>query len=159
MVDATARVIADLILRSAHERKIEITNLKLQKLLYYCQAWHLAIYDAPLFPERIEAWVHGPVVPPVFGQFKEFRWKPIPYPIPATTSLNGCTDSLPVDHVNEVMDAYGHLTGTQLEALTHKEDPWRNARKGVPEDQPSNEIISHKAMIDFYRPMIERVQL
>jgi uncharacterized phage-associated protein len=54
-----------------------IINLKLQKLLNYAQAWHLAFTAKPLFPERIEAWIHGPVVPPVFGEHKQFGWSPI----------------------------------------------------------------------------------
>jgi uncharacterized phage-associated protein len=54
-----------------------ITNLKLQKLLYYAQAWYLAIYDEPLFEERLEAWVHGAVQPQVYSQLKQFLWEPI----------------------------------------------------------------------------------
>src|SRR6266567_7157103 len=130
MADTTARRVADLILHSAFEQKIEITNLKLQKLLYYCQAWYLAIQDRPLFGERIEAWVHGPVVPPVFGSLKDYRWNPIPSPGDVEER-----DPVVLDHVHEVLEAYGDLSGQQLEALTHREDPWRSARKGFPEDK------------------------
>lgn len=54
-----------------------LTNMKLQKLLYYAQGWHLALKGDALFDERIEAWPHGPVVPPVYGTFKHYRWNPI----------------------------------------------------------------------------------
>ena len=55
-----------------------ISNLKLQKLLYYAQGFHLVIYGEPLFPETIEAWAHGPVVTSVYHQYKEYGSEPIP---------------------------------------------------------------------------------
>ena len=53
-----------------------ISNLKLQKLLYYAQGIHLALNGQPLYPERIEAWQHGPVVPEIYHAFKEYRARP-----------------------------------------------------------------------------------
>jgi uncharacterized phage-associated protein len=58
--------VADAVICLARARQIDITNLKLQKLLYYCQAWSLVFTGQALFAERIEAWVHGPVVPSIF---------------------------------------------------------------------------------------------
>ena len=55
-----------------------ISNLKLQKLLYYAQGAHLALRDEPLFGEPIEAWTHGPVVPSVYRQYKQHGGEPIP---------------------------------------------------------------------------------
>ena len=52
-------------------------NLKLQKLVYYAQAWHLALRDVPLFEEDFEAWVHGPVIPALYQEYKKFGWRPI----------------------------------------------------------------------------------
>lgn len=154
--ETTASTAANFILSEAHRRGIKMTNLKLQKLLYYAQAWHLAIIDKPLFPERIEAWVHGPVVPPVFGSFKHHRWNPIPDP--GNVSIPAGDQRWPLaHHIGEVMDTYGNLSGSQLETLTHTEDPWRLARKGIPADQSSNEIISVQAMIDYYRPKVRQV--
>lgn len=151
----TAFIVARVILHLAHERKIDVTNLKLQKLLYYCQAWHLAMFQRPLFYERIEAWVHGPVVPPVFGEYKKFRWEPLPDP--GETVINDGDPSWPVmRHVSEVMDVYSSFTGAQLEALTHQEDPWKHARNGLAPDAPSSAIISCQSMIDFYGPQLIR---
>jgi uncharacterized phage-associated protein len=59
----TAQEVANYFIRRAHDSGEFISNLKLQKLLYYSQAWHLAIFDRRLFPERFQAWVHGPVIP------------------------------------------------------------------------------------------------
>src|SRR4051794_2697101 len=54
-----------------------ISNLKLQKLLYYAQGFHLASRETALFPERIEAWAHGPVVPPIYHVLKHFGAAPV----------------------------------------------------------------------------------
>ena len=73
MAATTAERVADYIIRSAHESGELITNLKLQKLVYYAQAWHLALFDEPLFDDPIEAWVHGPVVSSLYSKFPEHR--------------------------------------------------------------------------------------
>lgn len=156
MALTTASRLAPYILLKAGERGISVSNLKLQKLLYYCQAWHLAIADGDgdgeaLFPERIEAWVHGPVVPPVFGLYKEYRWKDIPPPLVATIEEGPAERPIP-DHVAEVLDAYGALSGAELERLTHSEAPWTDARAGIPAHEPSTAIITREAMRRFYTP-------
>lgn len=154
MAETTARRVADLILNFASSRGVEVTNLKLQKLLYYAQAWHLAALDKPLFPERIEAWIHGPVVPPVFGDFKHYRWNVIDR-TPTDVTIEAGDPRWPISEcVGEVLDAYGELTGPQLEAMTHHEDPWRETRGGIPSDTPSTAVISHEAMIRCYRPKL-----
>jgi uncharacterized phage-associated protein len=70
-------------------KKQQIDNLKLQKLLYYTQAWHLAIFGTPILAEQIEAWVHGPVIPDVFRLYRDCRWNSIPATVPAGTCLQG----------------------------------------------------------------------
>ena len=67
MKEPSAQQIADYLIAFSHSVGDPISNLKLQKLLYYAQAWYLALHNEPLFPESIEAWVHGPAVPPVYG--------------------------------------------------------------------------------------------
>src|SRR5689334_14747494 len=54
-----------------------ISNLKLQKLCYYAQAWSLALDGKPLFGERIEAWAHGPAIPALYGRFKKYGFQAI----------------------------------------------------------------------------------
>ncbi len=149
-----ASQIADRILFAADKRGISVTNLKLQKLIYYAQAWHLAIWDEPLFDDRIEAWIHGPVVPPVFGRFKQYRWNPIAV---ANAESGDVDEEYIREHIEEVLEAYGNLTGPQLETLTHQEDPWKIARNGIPPDSPSNAIISHESMKDYYGPQVAKI--
>jgi len=153
MADSTARQVADYLISFLAEHGDPVTNLKLQKLLYYAQGWYLAVYDTPLFDERIEAWVHGPAVPPVYGDFKAFAWQPIPPP-------NGEQHRLPERPeflVNEVIEVYGGMGAYDLERLTHSESPWLKARGGLPMDEPSHAIITNDSMKEFFRArMVER---
>ena len=139
-----AQTVANQIVKS-FRAKGGISNLKLQKLLYYAQAWNLALYGKPLFRDRIEAWVHGPVVPPVFGAFKHFKW----LPISSTVGSAKFPDQYK-PHLAEVIRVYGGFSPTELERLTHREAPWKEARGGIPNHQPSRAIITHDAMKRFY---------
>lgn len=152
MAYTTASQLASYILFKAGERGIRVSNLKLQKLLYYCQAWHLAITGEPLFGDRIEAWVHGPVVPRVFGIYKEHRWSEIP--IPPSAEIEAGSLGLPIaEHVSDVIDVYASMSGPELERLTHQESPWIDARGGIPAHEPSTAAISTDAMRDYYRSL------
>jgi len=146
MADSSARQVADYIISFLAEHGDPVSNLKLQKLLYYAQGWYLAVYDVPLFDERIEAWVHGPAVPPVYGDFKAWAWQPIPKP-EGELHLPDRPEFL----VNEVIEVYGGMGAYDLERLTHQEDPWLKARAGIPMDEPSHSIISHESMKEFFR--------
>jgi uncharacterized phage-associated protein len=149
MAETTARRVADAILSLSREQGREITNLKLQKLIYYAQAWFLALKDRKLFDEDLEAWVHGPVVARVFGDFKHYRWSPI---IDVGITSNVSNDVL--EHLGDVLFAYGDLSATQLERLTHAEEPWRDARGNLPSDEPSRNVIKTELMKSFYSSML-----
>lgn len=142
----TAKRVANSIVKFCNEYGDLISNLKLQKLLYYAQAWHLAIHNKELFPEDFKAWVHGPVVPSVYHAFKEFGCGPI---LRQPTAV--VTGPKFEAHLAEVMGAYGGLSGFDLERLTHSESPWRNARGDLPPDQPSSVVISKKDMKQYYK--------
>lgn len=95
---------------------------KLHKLLYYCQGHHLGTFGRPLFPESISAWDMGPVVGTLWYAEKEGSIDPGP-PISDEAMLNT---------IGYVVSRYGNLTGSDLERLTHAEDPWRDADRGRP---------------------------
>jgi len=147
----TVDQIADALIHLSRERGIEITNLKLQKLIYYAQAWHLVFQDAPLFDADIEAWVHGPVVPSVFRRFKGYRWNPI-----TESGVPPVDDSL-ARYLGEVLHVYGKLSANQLENLSHREDPWQNARRGYAADESSSVVISQESIKTYYRKIGETV--
>ncbi|MEW6351605.1 MAG: type II toxin-antitoxin system antitoxin SocA domain-containing protein, partial [Thermodesulfobacteriota bacterium] len=149
MPPTSAKLVADYILCFAHECGDLITNLKLQKLLYYAQAWYLALYDEPLFPDPLEAWVHGPVQPGQYHRFKEHKWNPISEE-PECSAFSAQVKS----HLDDIMDVYGDLTAHHLERLVHQEDPWIKARKGLPPDAPCNNPISWDDMKAFYKGVL-----
>jgi uncharacterized phage-associated protein len=146
MAETNARQVADYVVSFLAQHGDLISNLKLQKLLYYSQAWYLALYDKPLFGQRIEAWTHGPAIPPVYGEFKKWAWNPIPPP-----DKIRALPQRPESHVKEVIEVYGSFSAYQLERLTHQEDPWKNARIGLSPDEPSHNIIKLEDMKMFYR--------
>ncbi|MDP3609354.1 MAG: DUF4065 domain-containing protein [Methylophilus sp.] len=146
----TASELAKYIVHKYQEAGDPVTNLKLQKLLYYVQGWHLAMSDNPAFTDRIEAWVHGPVQPGVYGEYKCNRWNPICTEV-QPPALDIQTKSI----TDEVLDIYGGDSGYELEIRTHHEPPWIEARDGIPPDQESTSIISHESMKHFFKRLSE----
>ncbi|MDR2145228.1 MAG: DUF4065 domain-containing protein [Tannerella sp.] len=119
-----------------------ISNMKLQKLLYYQQGFHLAYFDTPLFDDEIEAWMYGPVVPSVYERFEKFGKNGI---------NNDNTNKIPIltdeeeSLFNEVMETYGKYSAIGLMNLTHSEKPWKNTDIGV------GNIIAKNKMKSFFR--------
>ncbi|MBP0030303.1 Panacea domain-containing protein [Roseofilum sp. Guam] len=143
--------IADYFIWLANETGSFISNLTLQKLVYYAQAWHLALYDEPLFAEDFEAWIHGPVIPSLYQEYKSFGWRPI---------LKDANPELPeniVQFLDELAQEYFACNGYELEQMTHFEDPWNWAREGLPPDEPSNEIIQKEWMWEYYGDRVQEV--
>jgi uncharacterized phage-associated protein len=122
-----------------------ITHLKLQKLIYYCQAWSLALLGRPLFEEDFEAWSHGPVVKSVYDQFKENRWNALPIP-EICPEFDGETEEL----LTSIYKIYADKSAKSLENLTHAEDPWKNARQGYDMEEWCRNIISKDSMAKYY---------
>ena len=142
--------IADFFLGTLEAEKGDsITPLKLQKLVYYAQAWHYTIFDKPLYDEKIEAWTHGPVVKTLWDRFKK---------TPKDASID--TKILDSDIVefsdstltllSEVNKIYGEHSGSYLEYLTHSEKPWIMARGKLPIHVTCTNEITLKSMKDYY---------
>lgn len=119
----------------------------LQKLLYYVQAWHLAVTDEPLFEERIKAWKDGPVVPQVWHSRQDQRTRRAANQHVDDVGL----DDLTSDLIDLVLGTYGSMSGEELSALTHVEQPWRQARGDLTDDAPCSEAIDPESMARYYR--------
>lgn len=126
-------------------------TFKLQKLVYYCQAWHLIWEDAPLFDEPIEAWANGPVVPALFnkhrGRYRVDSWE--------WGNPHRLTDA-ETSTVKAVADFYGARSGHDLASLTHQEDPWRLTREraGLGTGERGRAEISLAAMTEYYGSLV-----
>lgn len=117
-----------------------LTNLKLQKLLYYQQGFHLAVFGTPLFEEDVEAWMYGPVVPAVYYEYSSHG----SYSLPEVNNVITLTDE-EEELFNEVYDAYRDFSAIGLMNRTHKEKPWASVS---PHDRGT--IISQESMKEFF---------
>ncbi|MGP1454869.1 MAG: Panacea domain-containing protein [Treponema sp.] len=134
----------------------KLNHMKLQKLIYYVDAWHLVFFDAPLIFEDFEAWVHGPVVRTVWNLYKgklpvhtekamkQERIQPI------LTAFEKKVSKEQLQLINDVLDEYGTKTSYELELCTHNELPWREARQGYEPLENSDKIISKTTMKNYY---------
>jgi uncharacterized phage-associated protein len=137
------------VIRKMYEKGEKINHLKLQKLLYYIEAWHLVYTDKPLIDDDFEAWLHGPVIRKVWNHYKGFSimFDDLPYPKQEPT-IELTEEQKEI--IDDVLDEYGEKSGYYLECLTHAEIPWRNARiKG------ENQIISKEKMKEYYSRLID----
>jgi len=145
---AVVNAIADYLIAECRERGELLTNLKLQKLLYYADAWHLALRDEPLIAENFKAWVHGPVLTSQYHRFKDYKWSPITQEIAKPELADDIAEFL-----DEIVDVFGCETAVALELMTHREKPWLEARGDLPPTEPSSAVINKETMKQFYRAM------
>lgn len=128
----------------------KITAMKLQKLVYYSQAWHATWTGHPLYAEQTEAWANGPVVRELFNYHKGL------YAVTPETFPLGNADQLTddeADSVDRVVAQYGKLSALQLSMVSHAEGPWQDARDGVAGGDSSTNVIPVDAMRVYYQSM------
>ena len=136
----------------------QITPLKVQKLLYYAQAWHLALYDKPLMDARFEAWAHGPVCPEVYYGLNNFRYNPVNSEAPYFEDAKDIDDETNLDLLNQIMDIYGIYDAKYLENLTHQEEPWIKTRGRLSGEARCQEEIPQDLMMNFYKRMQDETE-
>jgi len=126
-------------------RRGRMTAMKLQKLVYYSQAWSVVWDERALFPERIEAWANGPVVRELYdvhrGSFEVSEW-----PRGDAGRLTRAERST----VDIVLDFYGDKSAQWLSDLTHREQPWLQARRGLPDGERGNHEITLSSLEEYY---------
>lgn len=126
-----------------------MTHKKLQKLCYYAKAWYLALYDENIIHKQFQAWVHGAVQPELYDAYKGYGFDIIP----KTESIHGVPETF-LSFSREIYDAYGHLSGDELEEINHSEMPWIKARGNCKPWERCTNVISEEDMKTFYRSMI-----
>ena len=136
------------------EKKGAVTTWKLQKLVYYCQAWSLVWDDEALFNEQIEAWINGPVCPALYELHRgQFRISEI------ETGDASALSKVQKETVDAVLRYYGDRSPQWLSNLTHMEAPWQEARKGIPPRVRGNSVISLESMAEYYESLTEEDRL
>lgn len=114
---------------------------KLQKLLYFSQAWHMAWTGKKLFSETFEAWPDGPVVRPVWGYQNNEG-------VPAYTGTGLSDEQRAV--IDSVLQHYSHLSYQELVDLSHAHQPWIEARAGLGSAAPSRNQLKDSTILAFY---------
>jgi uncharacterized phage-associated protein len=142
MGEYKAKDIARYVIFYCHEHKYPISNLKLQKILYFIQAYFLVEVGKPCFSDVIEAWDYCPIVPDVYREYRIYGSLNIP-----------CTDdgsefryikSDDYDSLNRILAEVSKNTESQLKYITNNQSPWINARKSV------DKRITNKAIKDYF---------
>ena len=130
-----------------------ITTLKLQKLVYYSQSWHLVWHECALFDSPIEAWANGPVTPVLYREHRGL------FKVDRAEQVGGTPDALQpadVSTVDAVLGFYGDKTGQWLSDLTHREDPWKRTRAGdnLRAGERSSTEIGLDKMHEYYSSLL-----
>jgi uncharacterized phage-associated protein len=129
------------------KRQGTITTAKLQKLVYYSQAWSLVWDEKPLFNNEIQAWANGPVSPDLFQLHKgKFQVSSKNFPKGDTGQLN----VEEMETIDSVLKYYGDKSAQWLIDLTHLEDPWKEAREGCAAGERCTNEITIASMMDYY---------
>jgi uncharacterized phage-associated protein len=121
-----------------------ISNLKLQKLVYYAQGFHLAMYGDRFFEEDIVAWEHGPVVESLYHTYKDFGASAIP--LPEDFDMTEHFNEGQIAFLREVYEVYGQFSAWKLRNMTHSEAPWA--------ETPRKEVIDPGLMQTFFRDFV-----
>ena len=141
MMIYSALNISKLIINHEHFNDREVSNLRLQKLLYFIQAKALKETGEPCFFEEIEAWAFGPVVPVVYHEYQIFgglditRNEPINFPL--ETKMRNL--------ITNILDYCERYTTSQLVKITHNQSPWINARL-----QGEHVVITNEAIKQYF---------
>ena len=145
-----ARNVADYFIFLASQENQEgeregITNLKLQKILYFAQAYYLSRLNKPLFTEKLMAWKYGPVVPGVYHKFKKYTNRPMILKEDKSTLRKEDKEIL-----KKVWEAFGGYSAGRLVSIVHSHAPWKEANIS------RSKVISLKAIRDYYGPLLNK---
>ncbi|MEZ5357460.1 MAG: DUF4065 domain-containing protein [Candidatus Zixiibacteriota bacterium] len=146
----SALEVAKMFIKWGADNGDSITNLKMQKLLYYAQAWHLVNFGKRLFFDPIEAWEFGPVVSNVYHSFKKHGYDSLPIP-KSVSNIEERLKKGQLKYLKELFLIFNDFSATALVSMTHSESPWKdNFKKGYNNEIPVPELKS------FYTKMYDK---
>lgn len=125
-----------------------VTTMKLQKLVYYCQAWSLVWDDEPIISNEFEAWINGPVCRELYNAHKH-KYRVTRGEFDTKKSGEALT-KIQTETIDAVLDFYGDKEPYYLIELTHKEEPWKLARGDCKDNDYSNNVITKESMLKYY---------
>lgn len=143
---ASAIDVVDYFLSKTINDDEELTNLKIQKLIYYAQGFHLAIFDRELYQDEIEAWRYGPVCPEVYHKLKENGSNIILYD-KSKQDFSKIFNKDQIELLDEIYNIFGQFSAWKLRDMTHEEPTWMN-------NKDSASTISHKEMKEYFKTRV-----
>lgn len=145
--------ISDYFVWKAFEDGRLITNKKVQKLVYYAQAWNLVFVGKALFPDQIEAWIHGPAIRALYSKYKKYGYHPIQAK-PTKPKINVDEKAF----LDDLWTVYGAYDADYLEVLSHSEKPWLVARGNADNGEPMAAIIDIEIMREYYGERLRKAE-
>ena len=150
--------LTDFIIMSLCGKAERISMMKMHKLLYYVQAWHLAFFGEVLFRDEFQAWIHGPVSVNLMHRFSAVN---------QLYSFIGMEDVMAEFtpdiltkaaklHIQNILDSYGSLSGMQMSDMSKAEEPWIEARGSCRPAERCEVIINEITMQRFYSSRLEK---
>ncbi|WP_315764025.1 MULTISPECIES: Panacea domain-containing protein [unclassified Bradyrhizobium] len=157
------RAVANFVLDRCAERKAEVSNLSLQKIVYFCHVWSLIELKSPLIAHRFEAWEYGPVLPYLYREFKSFDRSPIRGRATRIHSVTGRNevvqydfDNATTDVLTRVVEFYSRLRPGDLVELTHAVGgPWYTVWNHSGPINPGMKI-SDDQIVSFYSKRVPK---
>jgi len=143
-------VIANTLLDIADKRGMQITPMKLQKLVYFAHGWYAAHINKPLLNEQVEVWAYGPVIPSLYHRFKQYGMSPIPQGEigetigePDEPNIRGL--------LTKILDVYGKYSAVQLSMMTHEEGaPWEQVQREYNNNVPRGTDIPFDTIRNYF---------
>lgn len=140
------------IFKCKEQGNVSLSVLKHQKILYYIQAWHLAFEDKVAFKGEFQAWIHGPVNREIYDIYKDRKYIYSDLKIDDVQDkefYNKINDGLRL-HIDTIIESYAKFTATELELMTHEEEPWIKARNGYNPNERCEVVIDDNLMKKYY---------
>ncbi|WP_074776189.1 Panacea domain-containing protein [Nitrosospira multiformis] len=145
----TSHAVANEFIRIAQEQHKQLTNMQLQKLVFIAQGYSLAIRDAPLYVHNTHAWQWGPVIPKLYKSLQKYGSSFVTDPLETSDTIDPTSDE--AELIKAVWDSYGHYTGGQLSALTHRQNtPWSKTW-----EKEKFAVIDNDLIADYYKKLVE----
>ncbi len=138
----TALDVAKLLISKQDPEDSDLSNLKLQKLVWYCYGFYGALTGKKLFEDEIMAWEHGPVVPSMYHELKKFGRNPVEFDI--EENLDNKFDADQLDIICEVAEVFGKYSAWKLRNMTHEESPWLD-------HEAKAEVIPFEEIVDYFK--------
>ncbi len=147
--------LSNYIIMKCNKEDKDISNKKLQKIIFYCQAYHIAIYKEKLIDNDFEAWRHGAVLPVLYNNYCKYGYNNInKYTEEAYNKARRVMGVYLCDFLDTIIDKFSSMSADCIEILNHSELPWQEAREGYLPSQNCNEVINEETINRYYSELL-----